>query len=155
MDFEEMKSRVYIVVDDEQRVIQIEGEYSLSNIANLDEAILIEEGEPCDRLNHAQVQYLDKPLRTMDGICRYKLVKEVYADCVETEDGDELETEYIDYDIVERTESEIESDRAKLPKPMPTDADRIRQLTAQVELAQEQITFLEDCLLEMADEVYS
>lgn len=131
---EEMKSRVYIVVDDENRVIQIEGEYSLSNIANLDEAILIDEGAPCDRLNHAQNAYLDKPIRTDDGICQYK---------------------YEDGEVVERTEEEIEADRAKLPKPMPTDADRIRQLTAQVEMAQEQITFLEDCILEMADEVYS
>lgn len=90
---DDFRSHVYIVTDADGRVIQIEGEYSLSNIYNLDKAILIEEGEPCDRLNHAQNAYLNKPLRTDDGICQYK---------------------YTDGEIVERTETEIEADRKAL-----------------------------------------
>lgn len=69
---DEMRSRVYIVIDAENRVIQIEGEYSLSNIKDLSAAILVEEGEPCDRLNHAQNHYLPKPILTYDGRLRYK-----------------------------------------------------------------------------------
>ena len=93
------KSRVYIVIDEQNRIIQIEGEYSLSNIHDLSSATLVEEGEPCDRLNHAQTAYLPKPLWTDDGIPRYRW------------DGTQA---------VERTEEELETDRAAIPEPDPT-----------------------------------
>lgn len=69
---EEMKSHVYIVADEAGCVTQIEGEYSLENISDISSAILVEEGAPCDRLNHAQNAYLDKPLLTEDGLYRYR-----------------------------------------------------------------------------------
>lgn len=90
MDFE-AKSRVYILVDDSGRVTQIEGECSLSNIHDLSKAILVEEGDPCDRLNHAQNAYLPKPLCTEEGFHRYK---------------------WTGAEIVERTAEELEVDRA-------------------------------------------
>lgn len=51
-----------------------------------------------DKYHHAQGNYLDGPVYTMDGIPRYKL-----------EEGE----------AVERTEEEIEADRAALPEPEP------------------------------------
>lgn len=97
------KSHVYAVVDTEGRIVQIEGEYSLSNIPDLSAAVLVEEGPPCDRLNHAQNMYLDGPLLTADGIPRYKW-----------EDGQ----------VVARTEEELAADRAAIPEPPPPPATR-------------------------------
>lgn len=94
------KSRVYVLCDSESRVLRLEGEYSLP--ADLEGWVLIEEGEPCDRLNLAQTHYLDNPLYTQNGVMRYKL-----------EGGK----------VVERTAEEIEADKAALPKPEPTAED--------------------------------
>lgn len=82
------KSRVYILTDEAGRVLRLEGEYSLP--ADLTGWTLIEEGEPCDRLNLAQSHYLDGPLLTHDGLYRYKLA---------------------DGQIVERSEEELEEER--------------------------------------------
>lgn len=93
------KSRVYVQTDETGRVLRLEGEYSLP--ADLEGWVLIEEGEPCDRLNLAQSHYLAKSL--YDGaVLRYKLV---------------------DGKVVERTAEEIEADKAALPKPEPTAED--------------------------------
>lgn len=102
---EEMKSRVYITIDEENRITRIEGEYTLPS--NLDGWTLIEEGAPCDRLNLAQSHYLDKPLMTDDGIYQYK---------------------YENEEVVERTEEEIDADRKDIPV-VPT---QMETLEAQV-----------------------
>lgn len=107
------KSRVYVLCDDQNRVTRLEGEYSLP--ADLTGWVLIEEGEPCDRLNLAQSHYLDKPL--YDGaVLRYKLV---------------------DGKVVERTAEEIEADKAKLPKPEPSVSERVTELEEQLATADE------------------
>lgn len=130
------KSRVYVLCDAQNRVLRLEGEYSLP--ADLTGWVLIEEGEPCDRLNLAQSHYTDKPL--YDGaIPRYKL-----------EDGK----------VVERTAEEIEADRAKLPKAVTpkTNAELENEnakLKQQVSALAEQQTFYEDCIAEMASVVYA
>lgn len=138
MDFETPKSRVYILVNEDGRVTQIEGEYSLSNIPDLSKAILVEEGEPCDRLNHAQGHYLQKPLYTDDGLYRYK---------------------WTGTEIVERTEEEMEADRKAIPPPPPTPLELLelenKRLKAQATMQAEQVSMLEDCLLEMAEIVYA
>lgn len=69
---EEGKSRVYILVDENNNLIRIEGEYSLPN--DLNGWILVEEGTPCDRLNLAQTHYLDKPLIDDDGNYNYQYI---------------------------------------------------------------------------------
>ena len=102
---DEVKSRVYAVVDEAGRIVQIEGEYSLSNIADLSAAVLVEEGPPCDRLNHAQNMYLEGGLLTEDGIPRYKW-----------EDGQ----------VLPRTREEIAADRAAIPAPPPTAQEQLR-----------------------------
>lgn len=99
---EEMKSRVYALTDSENRITRIEGEYSLP--ADLEGWILVEEGTPCDRLNLAQSHYLDKPLMTEDGFYRYKWDRT---------------------HIVERTEEEIDADRANVPPTPPTWEERM------------------------------
>lgn len=102
---DEIKSRVYAVVDTAGRIVQIEGEYSLSNIPDLSTAVLVEEGPPCDRLNHAQNMYLEGGLLTEDGIPRYKW-----------EDGQ----------VLPRTGEEIAADRAAIPEPPPTAQEQLR-----------------------------
>lgn len=64
------KSRVYILPDEAGRVLRLDVEYSLP--ADLTGWILIEEGEPCDRLNLAQSHYLDGPLYDYQGRPRYR-----------------------------------------------------------------------------------
>lgn len=88
------KSRVYILTDAAGRVLRLEGEYSLP--ADLTGWTMVEEGEPCDRLNLAQSHYLPHPLLTHDGLYRYKLA---------------------DGQIVERSEDELEAEREELPEP--------------------------------------
>lgn len=93
-DFMQSISHVYVLTDEAGRVLRLEGEYSLP--ADLTGWTLIEEGAPCDRLNLAQTHYLPLPLYTEDGVLRYKQV---------------------DGQVVERTEEEMEEDRAGRPAP--------------------------------------
>lgn len=102
MNIEIQKSRVYILLDAQNRITRIEGEYSLP--ADLTGWVLIEEGAPCDRLNLAQSHYLDGGLYTIQGIPRYKY------------DGGAC---------VLRSEAEIAADRDALPKPQPSQLDRV------------------------------
>lgn len=105
MDDEMQMSRVYIKTDSQARIVQIEGEYTLSNIVDIKDWVLIEEGAPCDRLNLAQSQYFPNGLYTADGIPRYKLV-----------DGHPVERtdEEIDADRVPILEAQIREQRNKL-----------------------------------------
>lgn len=129
------KSRVYVLLDSESRVLRLEGEYSLP--ADLTGWIKIDEGYG-DRFSLAQSHYLEKPL--YDGaVLRYKLV---------------------DGKVVERTTEEIEADKAKLPKPVipKTNAELEQEnklLKAQLNAATERSDFIEDCIAEMAMQVYA
>lgn len=129
------KSRVYVLLDSESRVLRLEGEYSLP--ADLTGWTKIDEGNG-DKYALAQSHYLDKPL--YDGaILRYKLV---------------------DGKVVERTAEEIEADKANLPKPVipKTNAElesENAKLKQQVSALAEQQSFYEDCIAEMASVVYA
>lgn len=129
------KSRVYVLLDSESRVLRLEGEYSLP--ADLTGWTKIDEGYG-DKFSLAQSHYLDKPL--YDGaVLRYKLV---------------------DGKVVERTAEEIEADKAKLPKPVipKTNAELEQEnklLKAQLNAATERSDFIEDCIAEMAQVVYA
>ena len=113
MEFE-MKSRVYIRTDEQGRITRCEGEYTLPS--DLTDWILIEEGAPCDRLNLAQSHYFPGGLYAMDGIPRYRW------------DGTQA---------IERTEEELEADRAARPAPPPTTDERITILEEQLVQADE------------------
>ena len=112
-DIKMPKSRVYAKLDEQNRILAIEGEYSLSSIQNFDEWTQIEEGEPCDRLNLAQSHYFEGGLYTMDGIPLYKW------------DGEQ---------VVARGEDEIEADRAAIPKPPvgPTYEERLSAMESAI-----------------------
>lgn len=101
MEFKMPKSRVYILLDEKERIVRVEGEYSLPS--DLTGWVQIDEG--CgDRFSLAQSHYLDGELYTMQGIPRYK-----YAGGV----------------CVLRSEAEIAEDVAALPKPQPSQLDRV------------------------------
>ena len=129
------KSRVYVLLDSESRVLRLEGEYSLPN--DLTNWIKIDEGFG-DKYALAQSHYCAKPL--YDGaVLRYKLV---------------------DGKVVERTAEEIEADKAKLPKPVipKTNAELEQEnklLKAQLNAATERSDCIEDCIAEMAMQVYA
>lgn len=87
------KSRVYVLLNEQNMVTRLEGEYSLPS--DLTNWTLIDEGYG-DKFSLAQSHYLAKPLYTNDGIPQYKLDNGI---------------------VTPRTEDEIEADRAKLPQP--------------------------------------
>lgn len=68
--------RVYIKVNEENYITQIEGECSLANLGDLTapDIHLIDEGEG-ERYYHAQGRYLDKPILDMESGCyNYKYI---------------------------------------------------------------------------------
>lgn len=67
--FEMPKSRVYILLDEKERIVRIEDEYSLPS--DLTGWVQIDEGYG-DRFSLAQSHYLDGGLYTIQGIPRYK-----------------------------------------------------------------------------------
>lgn len=104
---EEYKSKVYVQVDEKNRITRIEGGYTTPE--DLTSWVQIDEGEG-DRYNLCQSHYFPGGLYTEDGIPRYKL-----------DDGRAME----------RTEEEIAADREALPKPGPTEAQLLgREITA-------------------------
>ena len=90
------KSKVYILLDEKERIVRIEGEYSLPS--DLTGWVQIDEGYG-DRFSLAQSHYLDGGLYTMQGIPRYK---------------------YEGGACVLRSEEELTADRDALPKPQPS-----------------------------------
>ena len=97
------RSKVYVLLDERNRVLRCEGGYTTP--ADLTGWTEIDEGMG-DRYNLCQSHYFDGGLYTTDGIPRYKC------------DGTQA---------VERTEEELEADRAALPVPeeTPTQLDRV------------------------------
>lgn len=87
---EENTSKVYIRVDEQDRILRCEGGYTMGNIDNVEEWLLIDEGNG-DKYNLCQSHYFDGGLYTEDGICRYK---------------------WTGRSAVERSEEEIAADRA-------------------------------------------
>ena len=103
MDFETPKSKVYIQTDTEGRILRCEGGYTMSNIDDVSKWTYIDEGYG-DRFSLAQSHYLDGGLYTSQGIPRYK---------------------YEGGACVLRSEEELAADRDALPKPQPSQLDRV------------------------------
>ena len=101
MEFEP-KSKVYIQTDTDGRILRCEGGYTTPS--DLTDWIEIDEGVG-DKYNLCQSHYFDGGLYTMDGIPRYRW------------DGTQA---------VERTEEELEADRAARPAPEPTEQEQLR-----------------------------
>lgn len=70
MDEFENKSKVYIQTDAQGRILRCEGGYTMANIADVSEWILVDEGTG-DRYNLCQSHYFAGGLYTEDGICQY------------------------------------------------------------------------------------
>ena len=68
---EQVTSKVYVLIDEKNRVIRCEGGYTTP--ADLTGWVQIDEGTG-DRYNLCQSHYFDGGLYTSDGIPRYKLV---------------------------------------------------------------------------------
>ena len=100
MEFE-MKSRVYIKVDKQGRIVRCEGGYTTPS--DLTDWTEIDEGTG-DKYNLCQSHYFAGGLYTMDGIPRYK---------------------YENNTVVLRTEAELSTDMANIPEPAPTQLDRV------------------------------
>lgn len=98
---------VYVQTDEQGRIIAVNS----SAFVSADWGTEIDQGYG-DQYHHAQGNYLPQPIYTDDGIPRYKL-----------EEGE----------AVERTEEEIEVDRAALPEPEPTEAEKLRRRVAELE----------------------
>lgn len=99
----EIKSKVYVQTDDRDRITHCEGGYTIGNITDFTGWVQIDEGAG-DKYNLCQSHYFDR-IYTEDGIPRYKLV---------------------DGQAVERTQEEIEADRAAIPAPPPTAQEQLR-----------------------------
>lgn len=93
---ENLKSKVYVLLDERNRVIRCEGGYTMSNIDDVSKWTYIDEGTG-DRCNLCQSHYFDA-LYTEQGIPRYK---------------------YEGGACVLRSETEIAEDVAALPPPAP------------------------------------
>lgn len=98
----EITSKVYVLTDDQNRIIRCEGGYTTP--AGLTGWVQIDEGTG-DRYNLCQSHYFDGGLYTDDGIPRYKLV---------------------DGAPVLRSDEEIEADRAAIPAPAPDITPQLR-----------------------------
>lgn len=84
-----LKSKVYVLIDSNNHITRIEGQYSLP--LDLTSWTLIDEGHG-DKYNLAQTHYFDKPLITQDGIYQYKLVGTTPIERSEEEIAAERET---------------------------------------------------------------
>lgn len=67
-----IKSKVYIKVDERNRVIEIDGGYSVDNIKNINEWVFIDEGIG-DKYNLCQTHYLETSLFEQHGVPLYEL----------------------------------------------------------------------------------
>ncbi len=133
---QEIKFKVYIQTDGQGRVVRCEG--GCTTPEDLTGWTYIDEGAG-DRYNLCQAHYFDGGLYTTDAIPRYKLVEGK---------------------PVLRTDEEIEADRKARPEPdKPVTVAELSQenkmLRAQIRAQGERSDFIEDCIAEMAMQVYN
>ena len=123
---DENKIKVYIKTDSSGNVMAVNSSIFLSDLTGW---TAIDEGTG-DKYVHAQGNYFKKPLINDNGIYRYK-----YSNGV----------------ILEKTEGEIEAEIAKLPVSPPSETELLK---AQLKAVVERNEFIEDCIAEMAMQIY-
>ena len=124
--------KVFALADERNRIIDINSDAFLTDTAGWAQ---IDEGVG-DRYHHAQNNYLQGPRYDEHGIPRYKL-----------QDGK----------AVERTQEEIDADYVP-PEIIKTNAELQAEnelLRAQVQSLSDRGEFIEDCIAEMAMQVYA
>jgi len=129
------KSKVYIKTDENNRITHCNGGFFVPE--DLTGWIYIDEGTG-DKYNLCQSHYFDGGLYDVDGIPRYKPANGI---------------------PVLRTDAEMEADRAVLPAPeaIPSVkelAEENKRLKAQIAANVDRGEFIEDCIAELACQVY-
>ena len=81
---EMQKSKVYVLLDSYGYITRIDGGYTESNITDLENWVLIDEGYG-DRYNLCQGNYFPQPIITDGGAYRYKLIDGMVTECSESE----------------------------------------------------------------------
>lgn len=99
---ENTKSKVYVLLDERNRITRCEGGYTMGNISDISEWTFIDEGYG-DKYNLCQSHYFDEPLTEEHGIPVYK---------------------YENGKCIHRTAQEIAEDIADIPEPTPTATER-------------------------------
>ena len=123
---EENKIQVYIKTDENGNITDVNSGIFISDLTDW---IEIDEGTG-DKYAHAQGNYFEKPLTDDNGIYRYK---------------------YLGGAVYEKTEEEIETEIAKLPVSPPSETELLK---AQLKAVVERNDFIEDCIAEMAMQIY-
>ena len=121
---------VYIQTDEQSRIIAVNS----SEFVDAEWGVEIDAGYEY-KYHHAQGNYFPSPIYTDDGIPKYKLL-------------DNWEELTFGERTAERTDEEIEADRAALPRPAPPPT--VAELNAKIAALTASNQFLEDCLVEMA-----
>jgi len=104
--------RVYIKIDENNFITQIEGECSLSNLGGLDQpnVIKIDEGEG-ERFYHAQGRYLDKPIMDEMGAYNYKYIDNEVVEATEADKAPFYEAEKKAREEAERNSPQAQIER--------------------------------------------
>lgn len=130
-----MKYGVFVLVDDSGRILDVNSSAFLSDAAGW---VQIDEGTG-DRYHHAQNNYFPKPKYDERGIPRY----------VHVPDGSPKWRE--------RTQEEMDADYVEPSAPPKSNAELQAEnalLRAQVQSLADRGEFIEDCIAEMAMQVY-
>ena len=134
----ENKCIVYVKVDNSGYITEINSSAFLSDTTGWTE---IDQGQG-DKYHHAQGNYLPGPLMTVGGAYRYKLVNGKPVEC---------------------TSEEIQQqEEANQPEPTPSIPEEVEALKnenfllkAQIQAMSDRNDFIEDCIAEMAMQVYA
>ena len=78
------KSKVYVLLNSEGYITRIDGGYTIGNITDPENWVLIDEGNG-DKYNLCQGNYFPQPIRAMGGAYRYKLVDGKPVECTAEE----------------------------------------------------------------------
>ena len=81
---EMQKSKVYVLLDSSGYITRIDGGYTESNITDLENWVLIDEGYG-DRYNLCQGNFFPQPIITDGGAYRYKLIDGMVTECSASE----------------------------------------------------------------------
>ena len=84
MEIKRQKSKVYVLPDSSGYITRIDGGYTIGNIKDFTDWVLIDEGNG-DRYNLCQGNYFHQPIITDGGAYRYKLVDGKPVECTAEE----------------------------------------------------------------------
>lgn len=130
--------QVYVKISKSGYIIAVNSSAFLTDVIGWEE---IDSGSG-DKYHHAQGNYFPLPIVTTGGAYRYKLVKGIPAEC---------------------TPEEIqEQEEANQPEPTPSIPEEVEALKnenfllkAQIQAMSDRNDFIEDCIAEMAMQVYA